>query len=738
MCKRLIPLASFVFVLGLVLPSVAHAFHPTPVAWWKFDGDALDSSGNGHHGTLMGNPAPVFVPGVFDQALDTTEGGGPGYVEITGYKGILGGNPFSITAWINTSDASGTLMGWGSTAGGVTRFEFRPDADELRAESSGNVQGLTNLPNNEWIHVAVTVTENAIITEPDVTLYLNGEVDNDPATGGTAALQMEAGNDVTIARRHTSGRWFDALIDDLRLYDVELTQEQVQEAMAGVAPTPPGAARDPDPEDELTDVRRDVVLSWAPGDYAPAVNGHTLYLSENFDDVNNGIGGITQSATSYTPPQRLDFVTTYYWRVDEVNAPPDSAVHRGEVWSFTTEPFSYPIDGANITPTASSVSQGDFGPEKTIDGSGMDADDLHSVEPLDMWLSDSEPLGAWIQYEFDTVYRLYEMWVWNSNQLFEGSFGFGLKDVTVEYSANGTDWTALAGVPEFAKAPGTAGYAHNTTVDFAGAVAKYVRLTAVSNWGGVLPQFGLSEVRFFWIPVVARVPDPADGATDISIGTLDAPVDVTLGFRGGREAAAHEVYLDDNWQAVARGTAPVATVTEASYGPLSLELGQTYFWRIDEVNDTETPATWRGDIWSFSTQGHFLVDDFEDYNDYPPDEIFSTWTDGYNDPTNGALVANDEAPFAETAIVHWDAQAMPFRYDNSAGLSEATQTLTSGRDWTKGGVEALSLWFRCLYVGHAESRQYHRKQLRRIPLRLHAAHRRRIDHREGRMGTGRR
>ncbi|MHC4510562.1 MAG: discoidin domain-containing protein, partial [Planctomycetota bacterium] len=225
-------------------------------------------------------------------------------------------------------------------------------------------------------------------------------------------------------------------------------------------------ASDPSHADGATDVPRDVVLSWTPGEFAPAVNGHTVYLSESFSDVNDGIGGITHSATSYAPPQRLDFETTYYWRVDEVNAPPDSTVYPGEVWSFTTEPVGYPIAGANITATASSAGEADFGPEKTIDGSGLDDTGSHSTGATDMWLSGNEPLGAWIQYEFDKVHKLHQMWVWNSNQVFEGLFGFGMKDVTVEYSTNGTDWMALAGVPEFAKAPGTDDYAHDTTVDF--------------------------------------------------------------------------------------------------------------------------------------------------------------------------------------------------------------------------------------------------------------------------------
>jgi hypothetical protein len=54
-------------------------------------------------------------------------------------------------------------------------------------------------------------------------------------------------------------------------------------------------------------------------------------------------------------------------------------------------------------------------------------------------------------------------------------------------------------VPEFARAPGRPGYAHNTTVSFGGVPAKYVKLTIEKNWGS-LPETGLSEVRFLYIP----------------------------------------------------------------------------------------------------------------------------------------------------------------------------------------------------------------------------------------------
>ncbi|MHC4487284.1 MAG: discoidin domain-containing protein, partial [Planctomycetota bacterium] len=455
----------------------------------------------------------------------------------------------------------------------------------------------------------------------------------------------------------------------------------------------PGPASEPSPANGATDVPREVVLSWTPGDYAAPTNGHIVYFSESFNDVNDGIGGIAQSDTSYTPAQRLNLDTTYYWRVDEVSGAPDYTVYEGRVWSFTTELIAYPISGGNITATASSTHQVDMGPEKTIDGSGLDANDLHSTEETAMWLSSIEPLGAWIQYEFDNVYKVYEMWVWNSNQAVESLVGFGLNNVTIEYSTNGTDYTTLGTTVEFGRAPGAAGYAHNTTVDFGGAAAKYIRLTANSNWGGLLPQYGLCEVRFYHIPVQSRNPNPDSGATGV-------PIDVVLGWNAGREAAQHDVYLSTDEQAVIDSTAPVTTVTEASYGPLELDLGKIYYWRVDEVNVVETPAMWQGAIWDFTTEEYFVVDDFESYNDLDPTDpesnrIFNVWLDGYESPTNGSLVGYDVPPFCEQSNIHSGKQAMPFFFSNIVGAaySEAELTLSPPEDWAKHGVKTLSLWF---------------------------------------------
>lgn len=154
-----------------------------------------------------------------------------------------------------------------------------------------------------------------------------------------------------------------------------------------------------------------------------------------------------------------------------------------------------PIDAEAITATASSSDSADQGPKKTIDGSGLNDLGQHSIESTDMWLSaGTEP--QWIQYEFDENYELHEMHVWNSNQLIEPFLGLGAKDVLIETSVDGIEWTTLEGTTQFNQATGNSDYTANTVVDFGGVSAKFVRINILSGYG-TWSQWGLSEVRFF-------------------------------------------------------------------------------------------------------------------------------------------------------------------------------------------------------------------------------------------------
>ncbi len=452
-------------------------------------------------------------------------------------------------------------------------------------------------------------------------------------------------------------------------------------------PVSPALAYGPEPVDEATDVPLEAMLSWMPGEFAVA---HDVYLGTTWDDVNDAdrsdprgvLVSQGQADTTYDPAGAFEFGQTYYWRIDEVNSAPDNTIFKGLLWSFTTEPLAYPI--ANVIATSNGISQAGAGPENTADRSGLDENDQHSTASEAMWLAEppeSEPL--WIQYEFDRVYQLHEMLVWNYNAQFELMLGFGIKDATIEYSLDGIDWTVFGEV-ELAQATATAAYTYNTTIEMDSVAAQYVRLLVNSAYG-TREQYGLSEVRFTFTPVHARQPEPA-------VGSVDVGVDTVLSWRAGRDALSHDVYLGTDPEALALA----ATADQTSFAPDDLAFGNMYYWKVDAGNPEANPAAREGDLWSFTTAEYAMIDDMEGYTDDidAGEAIFQTWIDGWTNDT-GSITGYTESPFAERTIVHGGRQSMPLGYDNVEApfYSEISRTWDSPQDWTVNDAKTLRLHF---------------------------------------------
>lgn len=180
-----------------------------------------------------------------------------------------------------------------------------------------------------------------------------------------------------------------------------------------------------------------------------------------------------------------------------------------------------------------------------VNGSGftIDGDDLENATHVaadggsNMYMWGCKPASyrdGWIQFNFDGVYPLEEMWIWNFNQYnpnFENRLANrGMKNVIIEYTEDGQNWTQLqteqgtmndgkneAGevVNEVGcwytleKGTGQTMTATNLAegkgpVNFGGVNASSVRIKPagginIGNYGGHDNQelyFGLSEVRF--------------------------------------------------------------------------------------------------------------------------------------------------------------------------------------------------------------------------------------------------
>jgi len=210
------------------------------------------------------------------------------------------------------------------------------------------------------------------------------------------------------------------------------------------------------------------------------------------------------------------------------------------------------------------------------------------------------------------------------------------------------------------------------------------------------------DVWTFTTPGAVGNPQPANGATDVGMATI-------LNWTAADNAASHDVYFGSDKDTVRRADTgspeykdPRALGAE-SYDPGVLDLGTTYYWRVDEIYNGTTV---KGPVWSFTVGDFLMVEDFESYtdDDAAGQAVWQHWIDGFGIPGNGAQVGYLLPPYAEQRIVHGGDQSMPLLYFNEASVtnSEAALTLTALRDWTIAGVGELSLWTRGDAVNAAE------------------------------------
>jgi hypothetical protein len=476
------------------------------------------------------------------------------------------------------------------------------------------------------------------------------------------------------------------------------------------------------------------VLDWEAG--TGAVQGHVVFLGDSFDDVNNApiaMSGpapfqtyIADSADSNWAPAEvgldlLETSTTYYWRIDEVESLAPMIIHKGEVWNFTT----VPIKGlGSITRQIYEGISGNTIEDLLEDPNYPDNPSstgyLTSFEAPHMAISEyGSRVYGWLYVRNAGEYTF---WIASgeNSQLWLGNDPSTASIVAFVDGEDGREgWTqprewdkypeVQQSAPIYLQGDGSVYYImvlhkkawgyDNLSVAWSGPDSNNVQQ--------IIP--GTSLIPFDQVTLVeAYGPNPCNRATDVY-------KEPTLSWKAGEYAARHDVYFGTDEEAVKNATtaSPEYKVTNdigsESFNPGPLEFNTTYYWRIDEVNEVNPDGPWLGEVWSFTVGNFLVVDDFEAYNDIDPGEegsnrVYLTWTDGFDNPAvNGSTIGYpdpffaDGEHFVETNIVHGGSQSTPIFYDNTtASYSEVTvnpSDLKVGRDWTRDGVQTLSLWF---------------------------------------------
>jgi hypothetical protein len=270
------------------------------------------------------------------------------YVDV-GRVGISGISRRTVAGWAKASTT--TIPSW------TTVFGFAPDGStdgtyfDIEVDDAGSyvihVQGWEAVicaVDTQWHHFA------AAYDGTGGSWYLDGRLI------GTEAGAIGTIDQVRIGARLSNSHYFPGLVDDVRIYNRVLTLAEIKKLVAGPK------AYDPNPADGALYKDTWVSLTWSPGEGAVS---HNVYFGDNLDDVNAGAADTFRGnqMTTYfvvglpgSPyPDGLVPGTTYYWRIDEVEA--DSVTtHKGDVWSFTVpSKKAYnprPVDGAKFIDAA--------------------------------------------------------------------------------------------------------------------------------------------------------------------------------------------------------------------------------------------------------------------------------------------------------------------------------------------------------------------------------------------------
>ncbi|MBN1796533.1 MAG: PKD domain-containing protein, partial [Sedimentisphaerales bacterium] len=204
-----------------------HDLGYTCLLWCELDdsdSNATDSSDNGYDGTLKGDAS--WTTGKIGGAL-SLDGNGD-YVEFHDFKGITGTASRTTTAWIKTNNEEGMILTWGDGTVPGKAWNMWINAGFLRAQVYGGwIRGTTYIVDGQWHHVAVVLEDDGSPIIDEVRLYVDGNLETLNYTGNGRAINTGSAQNVIIGTWLADPVYFDGKIDDVRIYDRVLSDEEI-------------------------------------------------------------------------------------------------------------------------------------------------------------------------------------------------------------------------------------------------------------------------------------------------------------------------------------------------------------------------------------------------------------------------------------------------------------------------------------------------------------------------------
>jgi hypothetical protein len=204
------------------------------VAYYALENNVEDSSGNGRHGTLTGDPnfpvAYVNGPAGFGQAMLFDGADGHQHVDLGTFNPTEKTDQLTVALWAKWDGPSDYWQGLiGKRHGGTwdsdmmmwqIEADFNADWVVKFQREGSDVNTDQMLPVGEWIHVAATFDGTT------AKVYFNGVVVQE----GGFSLGTDTEAPVQIgAATSGGGNPFNGTLDEVRIYDIVLSEAEILE-----------------------------------------------------------------------------------------------------------------------------------------------------------------------------------------------------------------------------------------------------------------------------------------------------------------------------------------------------------------------------------------------------------------------------------------------------------------------------------------------------------------------------
>jgi autotransporter-associated beta strand protein len=231
-------LSSVTVAEGTLKLADLNAAPPGVVACYRFDGTAVDASGNNHNGTVegLGSSYVSGRSGSAGQAINFT-----GSNDVTvAYAADLALNAYTVSAWVNINTTPGLFGILGTRFGGDTTFDLKVQSTMVHGDVGNGTAWLTTVADynvaavtNEWHMITYAVDNSA----QNVRIYYDGSIAKTvPFTTGGTPLLMKSGETMKIGLS-SSGEYMNGKIDDVFIFNNALSTEQVAQLyQEGVTP----------------------------------------------------------------------------------------------------------------------------------------------------------------------------------------------------------------------------------------------------------------------------------------------------------------------------------------------------------------------------------------------------------------------------------------------------------------------------------------------------------------------